>query len=82
MNDLDCDWICDQCGAYMNDQPGFSAGGEWTCAVCGSHNDVSEGNIVELDSDDGYVGSYQYYVDEDIRQKDEEEQLWELGIHD
>lgn len=21
--DNDCDWICDYCGAYMNDQPGF-----------------------------------------------------------
>lgn len=23
-NDLDCDWYCDVCGAYMNNQSGFT----------------------------------------------------------
>lgn len=32
------------------------------------------------DYDDGYVGSYQYYVDEEKRNREEEERLRELGI--
>ena len=41
-DDGGCDWICDNCGAYMNDQPGFSvSSGSWCCKECGSWNDVS-----------------------------------------
>ncbi len=38
-------WICDECGAVMNEQPGFTEDcGEWTCTKCGFVNkiDVSE----------------------------------------
>lgn len=42
--DNDCDWFCDNCDAYMNNQPGFRAGGTWTCAECGEENDVSPEN--------------------------------------
>ncbi len=79
MGDFGCDWICDGCGAYMNSQPGFSAGGSWTCTECGEHNDVSEDNILE-ELDDDYVGSAKYYDDEEKRQREEGEDLWELGI--
>lgn len=79
-DDGGCDWICDNCGAYMNDQPGFSvSSGSWCCKECGSWNDVSEDNVVD-DYDDGYVGSYQYYVDEERRNQEEDERLRELGI--
>jgi hypothetical protein len=44
--DLGCDWRCDNCDAYMNNQPGFSAiGGTWICAECGFPNDVTQNNI-------------------------------------
>ena len=49
-NDKDCDWYCDECGAYMNDQPGFTTeDDEWECTECGYLNDVSEDNIIEKD---------------------------------
>lgn len=64
----------------MNSQPGFSvSSGSWCCKECGSWNDVSEDNIVD-EEDDGYLGSYQYYVDEEERNREEEERLRELGI--
>ena len=47
--DNDCDWICDYCGAYMNDQPGFDVTeGTWTCPECGAVNDVSSNNVLDL----------------------------------
>ena len=53
--DLGCDWYCDNCGANMNVQPGFTAGGTWTCTVCGYENDVSTDNIVQTKwMDDGF----------------------------
>lgn len=81
-DDGGCDWICDSCGAYMNDQPRFNvSSGSWCCKECGSWNDVSEDNVIDEDDDDEYVGSYQYYVDEEKRnQEEEEENLRELGI--
>lgn len=80
-DDGGCDWTCDNCSAYMNDQPGFSvSSGSWRCKGCGTWNDVSEDNVVDEDYDDGYVGSYQYYVDEERRNQEEEERLRELGI--
>ena len=42
--DNDCDWFCDNCDVYMNDQPGFRAGGTWVCSECGELNDVSPSN--------------------------------------
>lgn len=48
-SDDDCDWICDKCGAYMNNQPGFNVlSGTWTCADCGALNDVSSNNVLDL----------------------------------
>lgn len=47
--DNNCDWICDSCGAYMNDQPGFNIfSGTWRCTCCGALNDVSENNVLDL----------------------------------
>ena len=47
--DNDCDWICDYCGAYMNDQPGFDVTeGTLTCTECGAVNDVSSNNVLDL----------------------------------
>lgn len=47
--DSGCDWICDYCNAYMNDQPGFTTlFGTWRCTQCGALNDVSENNILDL----------------------------------
>ena len=41
-DDGGCDWICDSCGAYMNDQPRFNvSSGSWCCKECGSWNDVN-----------------------------------------
>ena len=81
-DDNDCDWFCDECDAYMNDQPGFTTlFGTWTCKECGATNDVIENNIVDDDDDDdGYIGSYQYYKDEEKRIREEDEEMWELGI--
>jgi hypothetical protein len=54
--DKGCDWRCDSCGAYMNDQPGFTTvSDEWTCTVCGTVNDVSENNIISEEGSKGYV---------------------------
>lgn len=42
----ECDWHCDECDAYLNDQPGFTTvTGEWICTECGAVNDVTEDNI-------------------------------------
>lgn len=52
-DDKGCDWYCDESGAYMNEQPGFTTtSGEWTCTECGCVNDVSDGNIIYDDEDD------------------------------
>lgn len=76
-----CDWVCDECDAYMNDQPGFTvSGGSWTCTECGAVNDVTPNNVLDLDDDDDYFGSADYYRDEEKRRREEEEDLWELGI--
>ncbi len=45
--DRDCDWYCDNCGAHLNNQSGFTAlYGSWNCDECGYSNDVSDNNIV------------------------------------
>ena len=39
-------WYCDNCGALLNAQPGFTtATVKWTCTACGEENDVSENSI-------------------------------------
>lgn len=49
-DDLGCDWFCDDCGAYLNDQDDFTtASGRWMCDECGFENDVTEDNIVDDD---------------------------------
>lgn len=45
LNDMGCDWYCDNCGASLNSQHGFYAGDTWVCTKCGYENDVSENNI-------------------------------------
>lgn len=45
--DGDCDWVCDYCGAYMNDQRGFTVR-KWKCKSCGALNDVSSNNVLDL----------------------------------
>lgn len=43
------DWICDGCGAVMNDQPGFNVySGTWRCTECGALNDVTENNVIDI----------------------------------
>ena len=55
LNDSGCDWYCDNCGAYLNSQPGFTTeDGVWDCTECGEENDVSEDNIVP----DDYIGTW------------------------
>ena len=45
--DKGCDWICDNCGVYMNFQPGFTTiNNTWICSECNFVNDVSSNNIV------------------------------------
>ena len=47
-SDKDCDWYCDNCGEFMNDQPGFNTiSGTWICQNCGEENDVSDDNVWE-----------------------------------
>lgn len=44
-----CDWVCDSCGVYMNNQRGFNvAKGTWKCSKCGALNDVSQNNVLDL----------------------------------
>ena len=46
LKDLEIDWYCDSCNAYMNSQSGFNRrGGYWKCKECGYSNDVTNGNI-------------------------------------
>lgn len=47
--DGDCDWACDYCGVYMNDQRDFTVrNGTWKCKNCGALNDVSSSNVLDL----------------------------------
>lgn len=56
MFDSGCDWYCDCCGAYMNNQQGFTTfSGGWTCTECGAFNDVSENNVIPEEGSNGYV---------------------------
>ena len=41
-------WFCDECGRFMNVQPGFSdKTGAWKCISCGFVNDVSKENVID-----------------------------------
>ncbi|WP_156337151.1 hypothetical protein [Paenibacillus dakarensis] len=58
-DDKDCDWFCDNCSVYMNNQPGFTTSSdEWTCTECGYVNDVSEDNIIDEDDNQGCSEGY------------------------
>lgn len=62
-DDKGCEWYCDECGAHMNIQPGFTtADDSWECTECGCLNDVSEDNIREEDDD---YEIYDEYDDDD-----------------
>ena len=64
LNDKGCDWYCDECGAYMNSQPGFTTeDDEWECTECGYVNDVSEDNI-RYDDDEENDDSERISVDD------------------
>lgn len=64
LNDKGCDWYCDECGAYMNSQPGFTTeDDEWECTECGYVNDVSEDNI-RYDNDEENDDSERISVDD------------------
>ena len=52
-NVYDYDWQCDNCGAYLNSQPGFcSIGGFWQCEKCGFVNDVTINNTDDAPESD------------------------------
>ncbi|MCR5502751.1 MAG: Sec23/Sec24 zinc finger-containing protein [Lachnospiraceae bacterium] len=39
-------WFCDDCGAFLNKQMGFTdTKGTWTCLDCGYVNEISESMI-------------------------------------
>lgn len=58
-DDKGCDWYCDECDTYMNNQPCFTtSSGEWTCTECGAINDVSENNILYDDDEDDVDNDY------------------------
>ena len=41
-------WFCDECGRFLNVQPGFTdKTGAWKCVGCGFANDVSEDNVID-----------------------------------
>jgi len=42
----DVDWFCDNCGAYLNFQPGFNDHHYiWKCTQCGFKSSISSANI-------------------------------------
>lgn len=56
--DKGCDWFCDECGAFLNTQPGFTTRNDtWTCTECGSANDVSDDNIIDDNDEDDEIDS-------------------------
>lgn len=75
-DDLDCDWYCDSCGAFLNSQPGLTvSSGTWTCEECGYENDVTEDNIIDDDNydydhddddNDVYDNDEKLFVDEAV----------------
>ncbi len=72
--DRGCDWICDCCNAYMNDQVGFTTvNGTWVCTECGALNDVSEDNILDFHGmlDKGITE----FTTEPLRRPDEDDEV-------
>ncbi|PKU88363.1 hypothetical protein CQR48_1622 [Bifidobacterium thermophilum] len=67
VNDVGCDWYCDNCDIELNSQSGFTVeNGSWRCEICGYVNDVSADNIVsseEADSRCDSSGQHRIYVD-------------------
>ncbi len=48
----DIDWICDMCGALLNEQDGFDDHKYvWKCKECGYKNSISSSNIFESEED-------------------------------
>ena len=49
MNYSNIDWYCDNCGIYLNDQPGFDENqGTFNCPVCGHRNNLSDDEIIDI----------------------------------
>ncbi len=85
-NDGGCDWFCDECDAFLNDQPGFAVtSGRWLWKECGDLNDVAENNVIDIsfddDDDDDYDDDEYDYIfyngeDEDYDEDFDYEDLW------
>lgn len=46
------EWYCDQCGAHLNEQPGFDDHlNQWQCRKCGHINSISFDEIYENEED-------------------------------
>ena len=59
--DNSCDWYCDSCHAYMNEQIGFTTvSSVWTCTECGIVNDVPDSNIISEEGSYGHVFEKEY----------------------
>lgn len=72
-SDLGADWTCDNCGANLNRQLGFFAGGTWTCTECGYENDVSEANIIGTRLEEDGTGHPHEVLDIPIYDEDPED---------
>ena len=70
----DYEWHCDNCGAILQFQPGFSAGcGEWECTECGYENLIDMANIVTDELEDDFLKSEYDSMNEYRKAKKEEE---------
>lgn len=66
----DIKWYCDDCGAYLNEQPGFDPDcGEWECTECGYENEIDSMAIIDEELHDKIeesgCGSYNEYMELD-----------------
>ena len=58
-------WFCDECGAFLNTQSGFSDWYDtWTCTECGHTNVISQDNIYSTEQE--YRESKSNSEDEDF----------------
>ncbi len=66
----ECDWYCDNCREFLNNQEGFDFQEEWKCTNCGHVNQISKDSIIETrpDSVNG-VAMYMVSSIEDLRKK-------------
>ena len=63
-------WYCDECGALLNKQDGFSdTYYSWNCTECGHENFINEDKIDEED----HENTDDYYLDDTADINDEEE---------